>query len=545
MRGPIGRTLIVGAAGMALVVGACTSDSAEEPDDSVPADDNVPADDSPSDAPAGPPRGEISGATVSDSADTLDEIVGTVMDETGVPGVAVAVVHDDAVIYEQGYGVREVGQEALVDPDTLFQIASLTKPISSTVMSGLVGDGVFQWDDPVVEYFPELQLSDPWVTDHVTFADLFSHRSGLPGGPAGNDLEAIGFDRETILERLSLVPLDGFRDTYSYSNWAMTLGGEAAATAAGSDWETVSETVLFEPAGMTDTSMRYEDLVANDNRADLHIPHGDGEWGADDVRNPQPQAPAGGASSNVGDLAQWMRLQLNAGELDGTQIIDSEALAQSHVPHITSRPPNPPDGGQPGLYALGWSISTEFGGYTTWGHAGAFSNGASTMAKLVPAEDLGIVVLTNGAPVGAPEAISDAYIDYLLTGENHIDEFLATWSDRMSGVYGEPLDLGPAPTDPAPMAADEAYAGTYANDYVGEVTIGPGTEPGTLEMTIGPQGTTYTLDHREGDLFVYQHERELDDAYIDTATFELIDGQAQSLTLSAVDGAGLGTLNRT
>ena len=296
---------------------------------------------------------------------------------------------------------------------------------------------------------------------------------------------------------------------------------------------------------MTDTSMRYDALMANDNRAELHIPDGDGEWGADDVRDPQPQAPAGGVSSNVGDLARWMRLQLDGGELDGTQIIDAEALAQTHVPHVTSRPPNPPDGGQPGLYALGWNVNTEFGGYVTWGHAGAFSNGASTMAKLVPAEDLGIVVLTNGAPVGVPEAIADSYIDHLLTGENHTDEILATWRERMSGLYGEPLDLGPEPTEPEPMAADEAYAGTYANDYVGAVTIAAGSEPGTLEMTIGPEDLTYTLDHRDADTFVYQHDRELDEAYIETATFELVDGQAQFLRLSAMDGAGLGTLERT
>ena len=540
MRGGRGRRT---SAAVAVAITGClllASCSDDEPASSSATTEATPAAD---DTGAGD-GGAVTAEAVAGSFDVLDGMVELAMADSGVPGVAVAVVHDDQVVYQQGYGVRSVDGDEPVDPETVFQIASLSKPISSTIMAGLVGEGAFEWDDPVHPYAPELTLSDPWVTDHVTFADLFSHRSGLPGAPAGNDLEGIGFDRATILPRLAMVPLDGFRDTYSYSNWAMTMGGEIGATAAGSDWETAAEDVLFDPAGMDSTSMRYDDLVAQDNRAALHIPDGDGGWAAEVTRDPEPQAPAGGVSTNVVDLATWMRLQLADGQLDGEQIIDPEALAQTHVPHITSRPPNPPDGGQAGLYGLGWSIGTEFGGLVTWTHSGAFSNGAATTAKLVPAEGLGIVVLTNAAPAGVSEAIVDAYVDYLVTGEDNTAEWVDLWSERMAGVYGEPLDLGPDPVDPAPAAAAEAYEGTYANDYVGEVVITAG-EGDSLEMALGPDGAaTYTVEHRDADTFVYAHAVELPD-FLETATFELVDGQAQSLTLSAMDGAGLGTLDRT
>ncbi|MDZ7731809.1 MAG: serine hydrolase domain-containing protein [Acidimicrobiia bacterium] len=211
------------------------------------------------------------------------------------------------MVHEQGYGVRSVEGGEPVDTETVFQIASLSKPVSSTVVAGLVGRGVLEWEDPVREHAPELQLSDEWVSDHVTFADLFAHRSGLPGGPAGNDLESVGYDRDTILERLALVPLEGFRDTYSYSNWGLTMSGQAAAVAAGWDSKTVADIeALFEPAGMDHTSMRHDDFVAEDNRAELHVPGGEGEWVADFERDPAAQAPAGGVSSNVGDLARWV-----------------------------------------------------------------------------------------------------------------------------------------------------------------------------------------------------------------------------------------------
>jgi CubicO group peptidase (beta-lactamase class C family) len=484
----------------------------------------------------------ITSEAVEGSFDTLDGIVETVMDESGVPGTAVGVVYDDALVYAQGYGLRSVDSDEPVEPDTVFQLASLSKPISSTIMAGLVGQGVFGWDDPVSDYAPQIQLSDEWVTEHVTFADLFSHRSGLPGGPAGNDLEAIGYDRDTILPRLAMVPLEGFRDTYSYANWGMTLGAEIAAIAAGSDWETVSEEVLFGPAGMNSTSMRHDDFVAEENRAELHVPKGDGEWAAEFPRDPDPQAPAGGVSSNVVDLARWMRIQLDGGDLEEETIIDPEALDQTHVPHITSRPPNPPNGGQPGLYGLGWNVNTEFGGLVNWAHSGAFSTGANTTVKLVPQEDFGIVVLTNGAPVGVPETIADSYIDYLVTGEANTAEWYETWNTRMGGVYGDPLELGDEPSDPEPSAAGEAYEGTYANDYIGEVTI-TANDDGSLEMTIGPSNIAYTLEHWDADTFIYAHSPELPD-FLETATFELVDDRAVSLTLSAMNGAGLGTLER-
>ncbi len=532
------RALFAGLLAFVLIAGACSSGSDDTAAGSTQTSDESGASGDPSgdDAPS-----LITPETVEGSFESLDRIVGKLMQESGVPGIAVGVVYDDKLAYAQGYGVRSVAGDDPVEADTVFQIASLSKPISSTIMAGLVGQGVFEWDDPVSQYAPQFQLSDKWVTEHVTFADLFSHRSGLPGGPAGNDLEAIGYDRDTILERLAMVPLDGFRDSYSYANWGLTLGGEIGAIAAGSDWETVSEEVLFGPAGMDSTSMRHDDFAAAENRAEQHVPRGDGEWTADHLRNPDPQAPAGGVSSNVPDLARWMRIQLNNGEIDGKRIIDPEALDQTHVPHITSRPPNPPDGGQPGLYGLGWNVNTEFGGLVNWAHSGAFSTGANTTVKLVPAEGLGIVALTNGAPVGVPEAIADTYIDYLVSGKDNTDEWYEMWSTRMAGVYGEPLDLGAEPTNPEPAAPGEAYEGTYTNDYVGPVSI-TADEDGTLEMEIGPSDITYTLEHRDADTFVYAHSPELPD-FVETATFELLDGEAVSLTLSAMNGAGLGLLD--
>ena len=379
----------------------------------------------------------LSSSQVSKSFAALDKLVKADMQKTGVPGVAVAIVSGDRVVYTKGYGVRSTKTDKPVTAQTVFQIASLSKPISSTIMAGLVGKGTFAWTDPVKQYVPNDPLSDPWVTDHVTFADLFAHRSGLPGA-AGNDLEGIGFDRTTILERLRYVPLNPFRITYSYSNFAMTLGGEAAAVAAGSSWSDVSDKVLFGPAGMTSTSMDNADYLAQKNRADLHVKI-DGKWTPDFSRDPDAQAPAGGISSNVVDLGQWMRIQLNEGKLGKKQLIDQEALDATHTPQVMNRPLDPVTS-PASFYGLGWSITTGADGLVSWDHSGAFSNGAATAVKLIPAKKIGIVVLTNGSPIGLPEAIAADYLTDLTTGSSNTNT-LATWTKRFLGVYGPKPDL--------------------------------------------------------------------------------------------------------
>src|SRR3546814_12100484 len=99
------------------------------------------------------------------------------MARTGVPGIAVAVVRRDGVVYARGFGVREAGRPEPVDTDTVFQLASVSKSIASTVVAGVVGRGLVEWDQPVRASLPAFTLSDPYVTAHVTIADMLSHRS--------------------------------------------------------------------------------------------------------------------------------------------------------------------------------------------------------------------------------------------------------------------------------------------------------------------------------------------------------------------------------
>jgi CubicO group peptidase (beta-lactamase class C family) len=162
-----------------------------------------------------PPPPEVSAVPIPDgqidrAISQLDTLAAAIMRKSGIPGMAVAVVRDGRTVYAKGFGVRKVGAPETVDADTVFQIASLSKPVTGTVVARQIQAGVVAWDTPVVKHLPWFRLKEPWVTSHLTIGDLLSHRSGLPDH-GGDALEDIGFDRRQVLERLRFLPLTPFR----------------------------------------------------------------------------------------------------------------------------------------------------------------------------------------------------------------------------------------------------------------------------------------------------------------------------------------------
>jgi CubicO group peptidase (beta-lactamase class C family) len=269
---------------------------------------------------------------------SLEQYVRDSMAKTKVPGVSVAVVYKDQVVFLKGCGVRKVGEPGRVDPDTVFQIASFSKPIASTVVAAVVGQGGVSWDSRIQDLDPDFRLSNPAITAQVTVRDFLSHRSTLPGD-AGDTLEALDYTRPEILARLRLVPLKGvFRQTYQYSNFGITEGALAATRHLGA-WEDVSQDLLYSKLGMTSTSSRFTDYF---NRSNLHYLGEDGVFRARYMREADTEAPSGGVSSSARDLSQWLRLQLADGVFNGQQIVDAAALNETHTPQVCRAQEEPP-----------------------------------------------------------------------------------------------------------------------------------------------------------------------------------------------------------
>lgn len=513
------------AAGPSTAAGIATTDS------TVP---------EPSGAPAPGEVTSISAQQLQAGLDRVDGFVQAEMAATGVPGVAVAVVHDDQVALAKGYGVRELGKADAVDPQTVFQLASLSKALSSTGIAALVGKGTIAWTDPVTRYNPDLQFSDDYVTRNVTFADLYSHRSGLPSN-AGNFLEFLGYDRQQIFDRFKDIPLNPFRVTYGYSNFGMTAAGDAAAKAAGVPFDQLMTQQLFGPAGMTTASASYDEFLARPDRTSLHA-RVNGTWGLGPVRDPDAQAPAGGISASVDDMARWVRLTLNGGTIDGQQVVDPAALEATHTPQILRKPlATPESAGE--FYGLGWNLEVDHLGQNRWSHSGAFTNGAGTTVVLLPELNLGVVVLTNGSPIGAAETIADDVVDTIVTGQPTTD-WSAYWTKAFAPLSTPDEKLSTPPANAQPALPNSAYVGTYANDFYGSNEVVE--ENGTLQLIAGPAKVKLPLTHYDGNTFTYAPQPGLPNVPAPLTFAVGADGTVTSVDIIGFDapGSGLGVLNR-
>jgi CubicO group peptidase (beta-lactamase class C family) len=483
---------------------------------------------------------EVAPDGVQRGLDALDGIVADAMGRTGVPGLCVAVVYRDEVMLTRGYGVASTETDAPVDADTIFQIASLSKPIASTIVAGLVGDGAVTWDTKVTDHLPEFEMYDPWPTREVTIRDMLSHRSGL-ADHAGDVLEDMGYGREEVLHRLRyLRPGYSFRAGYAYTNFGYTAGALAASNAVGKAWEDVAEDRLYQPAGMTRTSSRFSDYAASDNHAATHV-EVDGQWVPKYVRDADAQSPAGGVSSTANDMARWMRLQLGNGTLDGAEIIAEAPLLQTHRPQVISSPPDQ----DAHFYVLGWKVSVVTDGVRV-SHSGAFALGTGTTVYLYPVDGFGITVLTNGFPNGLAESIALAFNDVVRFGEAKFDYLTAlapTFIELAGPTYGDDV-AGDPPANPAPPLDPAAYTGTWLNDYSGSIEIA--TDGDGLTLTQGPADDpdVYPLEHWDRDVFTYQPVGE-NANYRSAVTFTIgPDGVASAMTVENLDVQHQGTFTR-
>ncbi|WP_204801884.1 serine hydrolase [Mycobacterium riyadhense] len=494
------------------------------------------------------PPNEVSGVDIPagriDAAVTkVDGLVAELMQNTGIPGMAVAIVHGGKTVYAKGFGVRDAskggGPDNKVDADTVFQLASISKSVGATVLAHEVSANVVGWDTPVASKLTWFSLSDPYVTSHVTIADLYSHRSGLPDH-AGDALEDLGYDRQQVLKRLKYLPLAPFRISYAYTNFGVTAAAEAAAAAAGKSWEDLSDEVLYRPLGMASTSSKFADFVARPNHAVNHVKVGD-NWEPRFQRDPDAQTPAGGVSSSINDMARWLTMVMANGAYNGQRITSPEALLPAITPQVISVAAGSP-GARAGTYGHGFNVSVTSSGRTQYSHSGGFAMGAATNFAVLPSEDIGIIALTNAAPYGVPETLTAEFMDLVQYGqvrENWASLYrqqIAPLNNPEGSLVGKQPPPGPTPARPL-----RDYVGVYANDYWGPATVAE--RDGQLQLSLGPKNQTFTLTHWDGDTFTFALSTEnAPPGTISKASFSGFP--TATLNLEYYDSDKLGTFTR-
>ncbi|MBK9154313.1 MAG: serine hydrolase [Chloracidobacterium sp.] len=430
----------------------------------------------------------------------FDAYAENAMKEWEVPGMAVAVVKDDKIVFARGYGVKKLGEPAPVDERTIFAIGSSSKAFTAAAIAILVDEGKLKWDDPVSLYLPEFELYDPYASRELRIRDLLSHRSGLERG----DMLWYGttLSREEILSRVRhLKPTWSLRSQFGYQNLMYLAAGEVVHKVSGMSWDDFLKKRIFDPIGMSASSTSIKSFKPGDN---VSTPHGKMGEKVEPIkwRDIDNIGPAGSINSNVIDVAQWVRLQLGKGTVDGKKILSPASANEMHMPQTIIRL----EGAYPILYpkahffnyGLGWFLS-DFKGRKLVEHGGAI-DGMRAEVAMVPEEKLGIVILTNmnGSVISMPLVyrIIDAYL-----GEPQTD-----YSANLLKAYRPLLDQAQAAekraeservTGTKPSHPLENYVGTYQNELYGDVTIG--MENGQLKIIYGP--FTSLLDHWHYDTF--------------------------------------------
>lgn len=479
----------------------------------------------------------------------IDGMAEQLMRRSGIPGMAVAVVEGNRIVYAKGFGVRAAGSPQPVDADTVFQLASMSKPIGATVVAQQVGAEKVKWETPMRKHLPGFALGNAYVSENITIGDLYAHRSGLPGH-AGDMLEELGYPQQDILRSFSQLPLTPFRASYAYTNYGMTGAAMAVAAAAGTDWASLSEQVLYKPLGMASTSSRFADFLARSNRAPGHVKEngvfvigpergyipGRQNWSTG--FNTDRQQPSGGVSSSARDVARWMSFVLSGGIGPGGQLVPAAALMPALTPKNLTQEASAP-GKRPVFYGYGFAISTTEAGRPVLSHNGAFSWGASTNFAVMPSANLGIVVLTNAWPTGVAEGLVAQFYD-LVEFRAVKKDWYAIAAAQMAEVFTPQGELAgkPRPAQPAPPL--QANTGTWRNDYLGPLQV-VRTAQGALELRIGaaPQ-LVFPLQHWDGDTYTFVP---LNDSAppgsLSKATFS-----GNQITLEHYNKEGLGTFTR-
>ncbi len=328
------------------------------------------------------------------------------MQEWQIPGMAVAIVADDMIIFAKGFGVKEVNGNDPVDTHTFFQIGSASKAFTAALVAMMVDEGKMAWKDKVIDHVPGFRMNDAWVTREFMIEDLLAQHSGMP--PYAADFQAIaGFDRDHIMYSIRYIkPVSSFRSEFAYVNNLFLVAARTVENETGKIWEVNIRERIFDPLGMDESSMGRDSLVNSKKAATGHnIQKGKVTPVPKTLNWPYIYGPAGGINSNVLDMAEWLRLQINDGMVDGNRLVSEENMNFIHTPKtITSL-----GKGDRMYYCESW-VYEEMRPYPLVWHNGG-TTGFHAFVGFWTEPKIGIVILTNESTNKLAEALPHYFND--------------------------------------------------------------------------------------------------------------------------------------
>lgn len=420
-------------------------------------------------APAGV-RPRVATEDANDPLHAFDALVDSIRIAYRVPGCAVVVVRGQEVALDAGFGQRDVESDLPVTPNTLFAIGSATKSFTALLLGTFVERGLLSWSEPIIDYLPDFRMYDDVATQRLTTRDLVSHRTGLPR----HDLVwyASQRSRGELYDCLRyLVPNHDIRESFQYTNLMFVVAGVLAERLGEASWETLVRDRIFTPAGMSRANFSVVETQADPDHSHPYA-LADGEVVEVPFRDLSAIGPAGSINACAADMARWLRLLIQGGQLDGHVVVSPAGLEDLFVPRtVVSQAALDPD--EPiAAYASGWFVQPYRGTHRV--HHGGNIDGFTSLVTLLPHDEIGIVVLANREASPLPEVVTRIAMDRLLDLEprDWAGEGLASLAATMTIV--EAAEQAPDPTrtkDTRPSHRLDEYAGTYEHPGYGVMDV--------------------------------------------------------------------------
>jgi len=348
----------------------------------------------------------------------LQAYVESLVEKHQVPAASLAVWHNNQ-LYRAAAGIlnRETGVAAT--PDSIFQIGSITKVFTASLVMQLVDEGRVELDRPVKHYVPDFQIADPSATKTITVRQLLNHTNGMMGDFFPDDAHAEGNLIARYVDRCNLLPqIHPPGALYSYSNAAFAIAGRLIEVVSGVSWFTSVEDRIFKPLAMQ-TAVARPTEVLRYSTAMGHVLNSEAseKWClADECYLTLGQAPAGSTlMMSASDLIKFAKAHLYQGQTEsGSSWLSSSAAnqmqeSQFHLPPLS--------GVFDQFVGIGWGKSVfKQGGTTMISHNGA-TLGFESMLRLIPELNLAFAILVNGVEPGVMANIGGELMT-ALTGIN-------------------------------------------------------------------------------------------------------------------------------
>ncbi len=432
----------------------------------------------------------------------VDRVMTDALRSWAVPGAALVVVRGDEVVLLKGYGRRHVERPEPVTPDTVFPLASCTKPFTALMLATLVDEGAIGWDDPVRRHLPTFHLADPEADAAVTLRDLLCHRTGV----GGNDLlwYRAPWGVDALVGKIGKLPLEyPFRGGFQYSSLMYMAAGRAAAARAGRPWDALVKARLTDPLGMRQVTFTSAALPATAEHATGHQ-RGKGGAAEPMAEYPMPEPnPAGSVHATARDLGAFLRFLVAGGVgPDGKRLVARDTFAelirsQNSIPLEGSAKAMNPDTERLG-YGLGW-IMCDHRGKRVCAHGGMI-DGFRVQITFLPREKLGIAVLNNLHETRMNQAVTntliDRYCDLPARDWNAFFHKVVDAADAAKCAATAARDKARDPDRKATLPLDR-YVGEYADPAYGTATV-------TLadgHLALAWSSFRCPLEHFDGDTF--------------------------------------------